>query len=90
MRTYLMKDKVNDMYSMMNKINKEISKYTDLNGPFILLPSLSLDSLEILGALPGIKKDIDREKFTRNTNWEHVRKVESCLKYLVDKVRSIK
>lgn len=90
MRTYLMKDKVNDMYNIMNSINSEISKFTDLKGPFILLPHLKLDSLEILGALPGIKKNIDRVKFTKNTNWEHVRKVESCLKYLVDKVRSIK
>ena len=89
MRTYLMKDKVNDIYNMMNKINKEISKYTDLKGPFILLPSLSLDSLEIIGALPGIKKDIDRDKFTKNTNWEHVRKVKSSLKYVADKIRNI-
>ena len=90
MRTYLMKDKVNDMYTMMSKINKEISKSTDLKGPFILLPSLSLDSLEILGALPGIKKDIDRDKFTKNTDWDNVRKVGSCLKYFADKIRSIK
>ena len=91
MRTYMMKDKINDMHDVINDLNNELSRYfTDFKGPFILMPHLSVDSLEILGELPGIIKVIKKDEFTQNTDWEHVRKVKSSLKYVADKIRNIK
>ena len=91
MRTYMMKDKINDMHDVINGLNNELSRYfTDFKGPFILMPHLSVDSLELLGELPGIIKVIKKDEFTQNTNWEHVRKVKSSLKYVADKIRNIK
>lgn len=89
MRTYLMKDKVNDMHNAVKCLNNEISRYIDFNGPFIIMPRLPLDSLEIIGELPGIIKAIKKDEFTKNTDWEHVRKVKSSLKYVADKIRNI-
>lgn len=90
MRTYFMKDRVNDMHNVVKRLNNELSRYIDLDGPFIVMPRLPLDSLEIIGELPGIIKAIKKDEFTKNANWKNVREVKSCLKYLVDKVRSIK
>ena len=90
MRTYFIKDRVNDMHNAVKRLNNELSRYIDLDGPFVVMPRLPLDSLEIVGELPGIIKAIKKDEFTKNTNWENVREVKSCLKYLVDKVRSIK
>lgn len=90
MRTYFMKDRVYDMHNAVKRLNNELSRYIDLDGPFIVMPRLPLDSLEIIGELPGIIKAIKKDEFTKNANWDNVREVESCLKYLVDKVRSIK
>ena len=90
MRTYMMKDKINDMHNVINDLDNELSRYfTDFKGPFILMPHLSIDSLEILGELPGIVKVIKKDEFTQNTDWEHVRKVKSSLKYVADKIRNI-
>lgn len=91
MRTYLMKDKINDMYNVLDALNNELSRYfTDFKGPFILMPHLTVDSLEILGELPGIIKVIKKDEFTQNTDWKHVRKVKSSLKYVADKIRNAK
>lgn len=89
MRTYFMKDRVYDMHNAVKRLNNEISRYIDFNGPFIVMPRLPLDSLEIIGELPGIIKAIKKDEFTKNTDWEHVRKVKSSLKYVADKIRNI-
>lgn len=90
MRIYFMKDRANDIHNVVACFNKELSRIFGLDGSFIVMPRLPLDSLGIIGELPGIIKVIKKDEFTKNTNWENVREVKSCLKYLVDKVRSIK
>ena len=71
MRTYTMKDKVNDIHRIMDKINEELQTLTDIKGPFILLPHLTMDSLDVLGALPGINSVRNQEKFTEDTDWDN-------------------
>lgn len=90
MRTYMMKDKVNDIHGVMDKVNEEISKFTDLRGPFILLPHLTMDSLDVLGAPPAINTVKYQEKFTEDTDWDNtkVTKHKSCLKKVRKLVRT--
>lgn len=81
MRTYMMKDKVDDMHNVIRDLNNELSRYfPDFKGPFILMPHLSVDSLEILGELPGIIKVIKKDEFAKNTDWEKIIKPKSSLK----------
>lgn len=89
MRTYMMKDKADDMYNALRDLNNELSRYfTDFKGPFILMPHLSVDSLEILGELPGIIKVIKKDEFAKNTDWEKIIKPKSSLKKVRKLVRS--
>ena len=89
MRTYMMKDKADDMYNALRDLNNELSRYfTDFKGPFILMPHLSVDSLEILGELPGIIKVIKKDEFAKNTYWEKIIKPKSSLKKVRKLVRS--
>ena len=79
MRTYTVIDRISDIMSACDRINRNTVSTT----------KLSADSLEVVGTLPGYMNSIDRRKFTKNTNWDDVRKVESSLKYVADKIRNI-
>lgn len=91
MRTYMMKDKIKDIHGVMDKVNEEISRFTDLKcKSFILLPMLTTDSLDVLGAQPGINTVRNQEKFTEDTDWDNMKvtKHRSCLKKVRKLVRS--
>lgn len=91
MRTYMMKDKIKDIHGVMDKVNEEISRFTDLKcKSFILLPMLTMDSLDVLGAQPGINTVKNQEKFTEDIDWDNVKvtKHRSCLKKVRKLVRS--
>ena len=90
MRTYMMKDKVNDILGIMDKINEELQTFTDIKGPFILLPHLTMDSLDVLGAPPAINAVRNQEKFTEDIDWDNKKasKHKSCLKKVRKLVRT--
>lgn len=90
MRTYMMKDKIKDIHGVMDKVNEEIQTFTDIKGPFILLPHLTMDSLDVLGATPAINTVKNQEKFTEDTDWDNMKvtKHKSCLKKVHKQVRT--
>ena len=91
MRTYMMKDKIKDINDVMDKCNEEIARFTDLKcKSFILLPHLTMDSLDVLGATPAINTVKNQEKFTEDTDWDNKKstKHKSCLKKVRKLVRT--
>nr|DAJ49235.1 MAG TPA: hypothetical protein [Caudoviricetes sp.] len=90
MRTYMMKDKIKDIHGVMDKVNEEIQTFTDIKGSFILLPHLTMDSLDVLGATPAINTVKNQKKFTEDTDWDNMKvtKHKSCLKKVRKQVRT--
>jgi hypothetical protein len=85
-----MKDKIKDIHGVMDKVNEEIQTFTDIKGSFILLPHLTMDSLDVLGATPAINTVKNQKKFTEDTDWDNMKvtKHKSCLKKVRKQVRT--
>ncbi len=91
MRTYMMEDKIKDINDTVDKCNEEMSKFASEKGRvFIHLPELTMGTLDILGAQPGINAVRNQKKFTEDTDWDNMKvtKRRSCLKKVRKLVRS--
>ena len=88
MRTYMMKDKIKDIYDTIDKFNEELAEFTDIKGVGIHMTELPMGTLGILGVLPGMNAAIKKSDFTECVEFKEIEKPESCLKKVRKQVRT--